>query len=45
MNIQLTMKRIQNARRAMVRAENPWFRNYWDNVANALQEQLVKTYG
>ena len=45
MDIQLTMKRIQNARRAMVRAENPWFRNYWDNVANTLYAQLVKTYG
>ena len=41
MNIQLTMTRIQNARRAMVRAQNPWFRNYWNDVANKLYEQMT----
>lgn len=44
MDIQLTMQRIQNARRAMVRAQNPWFRNYWNEVAETLQSQLVKKY-
>lgn len=45
MNIQLTMKRIQNARRAMVRAQNPKFRAFWNNVAETLQSQLVEKYG
>ena len=36
MDIQLTMERIQNARRAMVRAQNPKFRKLWDKVANDL---------
>ena len=45
MDIRLTMQRIQNARRAMVRAQNPWFRNYWNDVANTLQEKLVEKYG
>lgn len=45
MDIQLTMKRIQNARRAMVRAQNPWFRTYWDKVANELHTKMVETYG
>lgn len=45
MDIQLTMKRIQNARRAMVRAQNPWFRNYWNKVADDLFAKLVETYG
>ena len=36
MDIQLTMERIQNARRAMVRAQNPKFRKLWDDVANEL---------
>lgn len=44
MDIQLTMTRIQNARRAMVRAHNPKFRAYWNNVAEALHSQLVQTY-
>jgi hypothetical protein len=45
MDIQLTMTRIQNARRAMVRAQNPQFRNYWCEVADTLQAQLVEKYG
>lgn len=45
MDIQLTMKRIQNARRAMVRAHNPKFRALWNNVADRLQTQLEETYG
>lgn len=40
MDIQLTMERIQNARRAMVRAQNPEFRKLWDNVANELFAKL-----
>jgi len=40
MDIQLTMERIQNARRAMVRAQNPKFRKLWDDVANELFSQL-----
>jgi len=45
MDIQLTMTRIQAARRAMVRAQNPWFRNYWREVADTLQAKMVKEYG
>ena len=40
MDIQLTMERIQNARRAMVRAQNPKFRKLWDDVANDLFAKL-----
>jgi hypothetical protein len=36
MDIQLRMERIQNARRAMVRAHNPKFRALWDDIANKL---------
>jgi len=36
----LTMQRIQNARRAMVRAQNPKFRKLWDDVANELFDKL-----
>lgn len=45
MDIQLTMTRIQNARRAMVHAQNPWFRNYWREVADTLQAKMVAKYG
>ena len=45
MDIQLTMIRIQNARRAMVRAQNPQFRALWNNVAETLQSKLVEKYG
>jgi hypothetical protein len=45
MDIQLTMQRIQNARRAMVYAQNPWFRNYWREVADTLQAKMVAKYG
>jgi len=41
MDIQLTMERIQNARRAMVRAQNPGFRKLWDEVATKLFEDMV----
>jgi len=40
MDIQLQMERIQNARRAMVRAQNPKFRKFWDDVANELFAKL-----
>ena len=40
MDIQLTMERIQNARRAMVRAQNPKFRKLGDDVANELFAKL-----
>lgn len=45
MNIKLTMKRIQNAQRAMVRAQNPWFRQYWKDTSEKLLEQMVATRG
>ena len=45
MDILLTMTRIQNARRAMVRAQNPWFRNYWCKVADTLQAKMAAKYG
>lgn len=45
MDIQLTMQRIINARRAMVMAQNPWFRNYWRNVADTLHAKMVEKYG
>ncbi len=45
MDIQQTMTRIQNARRAMVRAQNPWFRNYWCEVADTLHAKMVAKYG
>lgn len=45
MDIRLTMKRIQNARRAMVRAENPHFRSLWNKVAETLEAQLVEAHG
>ncbi len=40
MDIQLQMERIQNARRAMVRAQNPEFRKLWDDIANKLFAEL-----
>jgi antirestriction protein ArdC len=40
MDIRLQMERIQNARRAMVRAQNPQFRELWDNIANKLFADL-----
>jgi antirestriction protein ArdC len=44
MDIQLQMERIQNARRAMVRAQNPKFRKLWDDIANKLFAEL-EDYG
>ena len=44
MDIQLQMERIQNARRAMVRAQNPEFRKLWDDIANKLFAEL-EDYG
>lgn len=40
MDIQKTMHRIQQARRAMVRAQNPEFRKLWDKVANDLFAEM-----
>ena len=40
----LQMERIQNARRAMVRAQNPKFRALWDNIANNLFAE-IENYG
>lgn len=40
MDIQLTMARIRKARLAMVRAQNPEFRELWNNVANELFAKL-----
>jgi hypothetical protein len=45
MSVQLYMTRIQNARRAMVRAQNPQFRAFWNKVADTLQTQMVEQYG
>ena len=45
MDILLTMTRIQNARRAMVHAQNPKFRDYWCKVADTLQSKMVEKYG
>ena len=45
MSVLLYMTRIQNARRAMVRAQNPWFRQYWKDVADTLHERMVEQYG
>lgn len=41
----LTIQRINKARQAMMRAENPKFRQYWHNVAMTLQSQLVSENG
>ena len=40
----LQMERIQNARRAMVRAQNPKFRTLWADIADKLFDDL-KGYG
>ena len=40
MDTQKTMHRIQQARRAMVRAKDPKFRKLWDDIANKLFDQL-----
>ena len=40
----LQMERIQNARRAMVRAQNPKFRTLWADIADKLFAEL-KDYG
>ncbi len=40
MDTQLTMQRIQRARRAMVQAQNPEFRKFWFGVANKLADSL-----
>jgi antirestriction protein ArdC len=36
----LQMERIQNARRAMVRAQNPKFRTLWADIADKLFDEL-----
>ena len=36
----LQMERIQNARRAMVRAQNPKFRTLWSDIADKLFAEL-----
>lgn len=44
MDIQLTMYRIYSARMAAIRATNPWFKEYWHDVANHFEAKL-KTNG
>jgi antirestriction protein ArdC len=39
-DIVLLMERIQNARRAMVRAQNPKFRTLWADIADKLFDEL-----
>lgn len=41
----LTIQRITKARRAMMRAQNPKFRELWHSVALALQADVVPTDG
>lgn len=41
----LTIQRINKARRAMMRAENPKFRLFWYNVMETLQSQMVPENG
>jgi hypothetical protein len=36
----LEMIRIYNARITAVRANNPWFKNYWNEVADKLENKL-----
>lgn len=44
-NNTLTIRRINKARRAMMRAQNPKFRLFWYNVMETLQSQLVPENG
>lgn len=45
MSVQHYMKSIQNARRAMVRAHNPKFRQLWSDIADKLHLEMVRIYG
>lgn len=37
----LTIKRIDRARKASANARNQWFKNYWNEVANILEQKQV----
>lgn len=41
----LTIQRINKARRAMMRAQNPKFRKLWYSIAMSLQADVVPTDG
>lgn len=43
--IELYIKRIKNATNTSVLAENPWFREYWANVAHKVNETMIKKFG
>ena len=38
--IELTMKRIYKARMTAIRAQSQWAKDYWNEVANKLEEKL-----
>ena len=40
MDIAAQLERIKNARLAMIRAQNPKFKDLWFNVANKLVDSL-----
>lgn len=39
-----TMNRIHKARMTAIRANNQWFKDYWNDVADKLEEKL-RAYG
>jgi uncharacterized protein (DUF2236 family) len=43
--IQVMMKRIYNARMTAIRASNPWFKDYWNEVADKLESDMRSRYG
>lgn len=43
--VYLTMKRIYNARMTAVRAKNQSFKDYWNHVADRLEEKLRLEHG
>ena len=43
--IQLMMKRIYNARMTAVRAQNQSFKDYWNGVADKLEQNMRAQYG
>lgn len=43
--VQTMMKRIYNARMTAIRANNQWFKDYWNGVADDLEHKMRSTYG
>lgn len=43
--LQLMMKRIYNARMTAIRASNPKFKSYWNEVADKLETDMRLRYG